>query len=426
MTEAQGAHLEKTGSAMGRVVSKATIPGPYGDDELFFFISGDEKAWETLMGFNFHGVYRDESVAKGKNLMPELRTRVGIHHDRHTSDRPGCGYIRWSCLAAQFSEELKEFTALCEAKVEGHAQVRLTEADNPAISMKTRQAQALGMSKEEASKRLWGTSTAFDENLVLRVDRQKILLKTPYVLQPEDNLWIAVDPGWRDPCAICLFAVPKNTKHAVMLAYKSWAYGTTYEHVMCIADLLKGRLAVSIVADPAIKRTDSITGQSNYSIFCAACETAGIRLNSAPCLGRAVYEDTVPLLQTYLSHQEDRALWFDCDGDGTEEALCQMETFRYKEGAPRKLLESNIYQKNNQAVDASRYFLTRLPGWIDLGPHTSLAEYARAQEALAESDPALAAHRKMMEQGEKDYDLFMAENQIPGNDGGLTLSFESW
>ncbi len=427
LTEAQGAHLEKTGSSMGRVVSKATIPGPYGDDELYFYISGDEKAWESIMGNNYHGIYRDESVAKGMNLMPELRTRVGIHHDRHGVDRPGCGYIRWGCLSAMYSEELKIFTDLCEAKVEGHAQVRLDQSDNPAISKKTRDAQALGMSKAEADKRLWGTTTAFDENLILRVDRQLVLRKTPYQLQPSDNLWLSYDPGFRDPCAIQLYAVPKDSKRIITLSYRSWAYGTTHEHVACMADMLRGRLAMSIVCDPAIKRSDSITGQSNYAVFCAACETAGIRLNSAPCLGRNRYEDTIPLLQTFLSHQEGRSLEFDCDGDGTEEALCQFETFRYKEGAPRKALETNVYQKNNQAVDGTRYLCSRFPMWIDIGPHTSTEEYERAEAAKALEDPAMAAHDRMMVQGAKDYDAFFAENGgIPGDSSQLTFSFDSW
>lgn len=426
MTEEQGAHLEKTGSSMGRVVSKATVPGPYGDDELFFFISGDDKAWESLMGTNFHGVYRDESVAKGQNLLPELRLRVAIHHDRHAVDRPGCGFIRWGCTTLKFSEELRDFVEFCKAGVEGHAQIRLLPGDNPSISTKTRDSMAKGMSEAEGKKRLYGTANAMDEDLVLRVDRGKVLLKAPYQLSPADNLWIGYDPGWRDPCAIGLYAIPKGTRHAVMLAYRSWPYGTTHEHVACIADLLRGRMAVSIVCDPAIKRTDTITGQSNFSVFCAACETACIRLNSMPCLGRAVYEDTVPLLQTYLSHQEERALWFDRDGDGTEEALCQMETFRYKDGAPRKLLESNIYQKNNQSVDATRYFLSRFPGWVDLGPHTSLEEYGRAEAARALLDPAGAAHEKMMAQGAADYDLFMEENAVPGDSNELTISHESW
>lgn len=426
MTEAQGAHLEKTGSSMGRVVSKATVPGPYGDDELYFYISGDEKAWESIMGNNYHGIYRDESVAKGINLMPELRTRVGIHHDRHTSDRPGCGYIRWGCLSAMYSEELKIFTGLCEAKVEGHDQVRLDQTDNPAISKKTRDAQALGMSKAEADKRLWGTTTAFDENLILRVDRQVVVRSTPYQVQPDDNLWLCWDPGFRDPCAIVLAAVPKNSRDIIILAYRSWAWGTTAEQVACMADLLRGRLAVTIVCDPAVKRSSSVTGISNFVVFCEAVQTAGIRLNSAPCLGRNRYEDGLPLLQTYLSHQDGRALWFDRDGDGTEEALCQMEIYRYKEGATKVALETNIYQKNNQAVDAIRYLCTRMPQWLDLGPNTSLEEYEQAAAALEISDPALAAHKRMLAQGAADYDSFMEENAVPGDNGSLTISHESW
>ncbi len=426
LTEADGAHLEKTGSSMGRVVSKATIPGPYGNDELYFFISGDDKAWETVMGNNYHGIYRDESVAKGKNLMPELRTRVGIHHDRHATDRPGCGYIRWGCLAAMYSEELKEFIALCEAKVQGHAQVCLDQSDNPAISQKTREAQALGMSKEEADKRLWGTTTAFDENLILRVDRDLVLRKTPYQLQPMDNLWMSYDPGFRDPCAIQLYCVPKGTQRVITLAYRSWKYGTTHEHVTCMADMLKGRLAVTIVCDPAIKRTDSITGVSNYQIFCESCTTAGIRLNSSPCLGRNRYEDTIPLLQTFLSHQEGRSLEFDCEGDGIDECLSQFETFRYKEGAPRKALEANVYQKNNQAVDGTRYLCSRFPAWIDLGPHTSIHEYEQTRAAQELEDPVGAAHRKALEQGARDYDAFFEDGGSPSTDSGLTFSHESW
>lgn len=426
LTEEQGVRLEKTGSSMGRVVSKATIPGPYGDDELFFFISGDDKAWLSIMGNNYHGVYRDESVAKGQNLMPELRTRVGIHHDRHGVDRPGCGFIRWGCTTLAFSEELRDFVALCKANVEGHEQIRLTPADNPSISNKTREAQALGMSKAEADKRLWGTATAFDENLVLRVDRALIMRKEPYIVKPDDNLWLAYDPGFRDPCAIVLAAVPKNTKDIIVIAYRSWSWGTTAEHVAAMAALLRGRLCVSIVCDPAIKRSSSVTGISNFAIFCEAVQTAGIRLNSAPCLGNNRYESGLPLLQTFLSHQEGRALWFDRDGDGTEEALCQMEVFRFKEGATRVVLEANIYQKNNQAVDAIRYLCTRMPQWIDIGPNTSLEEFEQAAAALEISDPALAAHKRMLAQGAADYDSFMEENAVPGDNGSLTISHESW
>ncbi len=424
-TAEQGAHLEMTGSAMGRVVSKASVPGPYGMDELFFYISGDEKAWQSIMGNNFHAIFRDESVSKGQNLMPELRTRVGIHHDRHEIDRPGCGFIRWGCTTLVFSEELRDFVNLCKAKVEGHDQIRLTPADNPSISKKTRDAQALGMSKNEAGKRIWGTSTAMDEDLIFRVDRELILRKTPYVVKPDDNLWLAYDPGLRDPCAIILAAVPKNTKDIIIIGYKSWAWGTTSEHVAAMADMLRGRLAVTIVCDPAIKRSSSVTGISNFAIFCESVETAGIRLNTAPCLGQNRYESGLPLMQTFLSHQEGRALWFDRDGDGTEEALCQVESFRFKEGATRVALEANIYQKNNQSVDAIRYLCTRMPHWIDLGPNTSTEEYERAEAALEVSDPALAAHKKMLEQGARDFDAFMEDAGGQQSDG-LTFSVESW
>ena len=426
-SEEQGAHLEMTGSAMGRVVSKATVPGPYGNDELFFYISGDDKAWETVMGNNYHAIYRDESVAKGQNLLPELKLRVAIHHDRHSVDRPGCGYIRWGCTTLKFSEELRDFVKFCKAGVEGHAQIKLLPQDNPTISDKTRDAMSKGMSVGEGKKRLYGTANAMDEDLILRVERDLVLMKRPYQLQPSDNLWLSYDPGFRDPCAIQLYAVPKGTKHLVTLAYRSWAYGTTHEHVACMADMLRGRLAVSIVCDPAIKRTDSITGVSNYAIFCEACNTAGIRLNSAPCLGRNRYEDTIPLLQTFLSHQEDRALWFDCDGDGTEEALCQFETFRYKEGAVRKMLEANVYQKNNQAVDSTRYLCSRFPSWIDLGPHTSTEEYERAEASLAIADPLAAKQRKLLDDGAAAYDQFYAENGgVPGHREGLTFSTVEW
>lgn len=418
------AHLEKTGSSMGRVVSKATVPGPYGNDELFFYISGDDKAWETVMGNNYHAIYRDESVAKGQNLMPELRMRVAIHHDRHGIDRPGCGYIRWGCTTLKFSEELRDFTNLCKAKAEGHDQIRLSAADNPAISDKTRKALAVGMSDVETKKRIWGTSTAMDEDLILRVDRSKVLLPQPYQVQPEDNLWLAYDPGWRDPCAIAMFAVPQGTRHAILLAYRSWAYGTTHEHVACMADMLSGRLAVSIVCDPAIKRTDGATGSSNYDVFCQAVQTAGIRLNSAPCLGRNGYEDTVPLLQTYLSHQEGRAMYFDRDGDGTDDALCQFEAFRYKEGATRKLLEANVYQKNVQAVDAARYFVSRFPLWVDIGPNTSLHQYEEAKAAKALEDPGLARHQAWLEDGARDFDAFYED--APQGDERLSIGVVEW
>lgn len=415
------AHLEKTGSSMGRVVSKASVPGPYGIDELYFYISGDDKAWETVMGNNYHAIYRDESVAKGQNLMPELRMRVAIHHDRHSIDRPGCGYIRWGCTTLKFSEELKEYVELCKAGVANHRQIRLSKSDNPTISEAARVSLAVGMSENEAAKRIWGTSTAMDEDLILRVEREKVVLKAPYQLRPADNLWLSYDPGFRDPCAICLYAVPKESQRLILLAYRSWAFGTTHEHVACMASLLSGRLAVSIVCDPAIKRTDTITGVSNFDIFCEAVVTAGIRLNSAPCLGRNRYEDTVPLLQTFLSHEEGRALCFDRDGDGTEEALCQFETFRYKEGAVRKCLEANIYQKNNQAVDATRYLCSRFPAWIDLGPHTSKAEEAAAEEAAEQIEPALALHRKRLAAGAEAYDAWMAENAV-GQSDGLSVS----
>lgn len=403
------AHLEKTGSSMGRVVSKATVPGPYGNDELFFYISGDDKAWETVMGNNYHAIYRDESVAKGQNLMPELRTRVGIHHDRHTIDRPGCGYIRWGCTNLKYSEELKEFSALCAAKAPGHDQVRLVPSDNPAISTKTREAQAVGMSEGEAKKRLWGTSTAQDEDLIFRVERSLVMTKTPYELKPSDNLWLAYDPGWRDPCAICLYAVPADGRSVILLKYKSWAYGTTHEHVACMADMLDGRLAVTIVCDPAIKRTDSITGQSNFDAFCESLSTANVRLGASPVLGRNRYEDTLPLVQTYLSQQEGRSLQFDMGGEGVEEVLCQFETFRYKEGAPRKVLEANIYQKNNQAVDATRYLLSRFPSWVDIGDHTSVRQSTAKKQEQDILNPELATHQRWLEAGASAYDAFMDE-----------------
>jgi hypothetical protein len=410
-------HLEKTGSSQGRVASKATVPGPYGNDELFFYISGDEKAWESLMGNNFHGIYRDEAVAKGDNLMPELRTRVGIHHDRHATDRPGCGYIRWSCLVSKYSEELREFRNLCEAKVEGHDIVKLEYTDNPAISKETREKQAKGLSKKEADKRIWGTADAFDEDLILRVNRALVVTPERYVVQPEDNLWMVYDPGWKDPCGLALFAVPKDSQHAVMIQYRSWAGGTTHEHAQCIADMLKGRLAVTVVCDYQLKAPSTITGISGFTVFCESLTHAGVRLNTAPCFSPKRYESDIPMLQTYLSQQEGRKLLFDLGGDGVEEALCQLEAYRYKDKHDHKLLEANVYQKGVEAVDVCRYFCSRFFSWVDIGPHTALSEYVSrvTPEPTVEDIVDRAA-----EEYERNYNDFM-EFVSPGGQG---LQFE--
>lgn len=404
----QEAHLEKTQSSMGRVISKASIPCKYGgNDEIYFFISGDEKAWESIAGQQFHAIWRDEAFGAGMNLMPELRTRVLKHHDK--PDRPYCGTIRWGCLAAKATEELRDFIKLCKSGAPHHRQIVLGPEDNPSISQKTRADAAVGMSAVEAKKRLWGEANAFDENLVFRVSRDLVLTKSPYEPRPEDNLWLAYDPGWRDPCGIGLFVVPKSMpRSAILLEFRSWQFGSTGEHVASIADMLAGRLAVTCVCDPAIKRM-SPSGVSNYHQFVEACRTAGIRFNTDPCLGYNRYENTIPQTQSYLLGEQGRNLFFNVDGPGVEEALCQFETFRFKDGAERKHLENCIYQKNNTAVDLTRYFLSRVPGWIDIGPHTSAAQAAEARVAAEEEDPALARHRAWLEESARLCDQFDEE-----------------
>lgn len=414
-TEAE-AHLEKTGSSMGRVVSKASVPGPYGIDELYFYISGDENAWETVMGNNYHGIYRDESVAKGQNLMPELRTRVGIHHDRHSIDRPGCGYIRWGCLAAKFSEELRDFAKLCAANVTGHAQVKLDSTDNPAISKQTRENQALGMSAAEASKRLWNTTTVFDESLVLRVDREVVVHPGPYTIQPEDNLWLSYDPGWKDPCGIALWCCPKDSQKAIMVGWRSWAGGTTTEHAKAIADLLAGRYAMTIVYDYQLNEPSKVTGISTYKVWYESLMLHGVRLQQPPCISPKRYASDIPLLRTFLTHQDGWAMQFDITAPGVEEAMCQYEAYRYKEGASRQLLETNIYQRNVEAVDCGRYFVSRFGGWVDIGSNLPLNGYAAPAAAtpIPAIDEAKAAY-------EAQYDAFM-----DSEGGGNGLQFETF
>lgn len=373
----------------------------------YIVLSGDKNSWKRIEGMTFDYIFRDEADGN-ENLGDELQLR--ILKAQGSAEKPWAGGILWGFTSTKINDEAEAFTKRCQEGVKtavGRHEYFFIEAhENPAVSMEAREALRSVMSEEAFKVRGIGRWTAADnERIYARYWNEDIhVRKTPYVIQPNDNLWIVYDPGWRHPCGIGCFAInQKQPQKLILCRFYCYKYGTRQEHLGSMAEWLSGRTAVALVCDPAILKTES-SGRSYFSAMNEELEGHGVRLYRDMTVGRNRNEDGIPLVIDYL---EKGLIEVDPEGQGCQDYIGQMLAYRYEKDKEGNLT-AVIHKKKDEAPDITKYLTSKRPYWADYGDHRAavdqIAKPIEAGVPLSAEDQLHRARLMMSQQLIDDLD----------------------
>lgn len=334
----------------------------------YLVLSGDKNSWKRIEGMMFDYIIRDEADGN-ENLGEELQLRILKAQDN--PDRPWAGGILWGFTATKINDEAEEFSKRCQdgvvTAVGRHEYFFIEAKENPAVSMKGREALKDVLSAEAYNIRGVGRGTAADnERIYARYwDPARHVRKTPYIIQPTDNLWITYDPGWRHPCGIACWAINhERPRTSILCRWYCYKFGTRSEHMGSMAEWLGGRTATGIVCDPAILKTES-NGRSYFSLMDEELPSHGINLFRDLTTGRNRNEDGIPLVIKFL---EENMIEVDPFGEGCNDYIGQMLAYRYEKDKDGSLT-SVIHKKKDEAPDCTKYHVSKIPMWCDYGDH---------------------------------------------------------
>lgn len=355
--------------------------------EFRIFLSGDPNGWKRVQGFPYDAIYRDEAVGNqslGEELMPRLSA---AQTSVQKGLRPWGGTVMWVATATLVNDEFEQFMDRCKKGVAGHQLFWIAPSENPAVSMEVRDSMRSTMSAEAASIRLDGFSGAMDEVVIFRhqLDKARHILQVPYEPKPEDNIWVAWDPGWDHPFGLVFAATTPDAPMQLKIWRAEFGRKMTLDAIANrIATVLDGRMAEAFVFDPAAKKTEHSRGMSLSGQMEQLLTQMGVKSYRGVLFGRNRYEDTLPHMMRYLDPDpEDRTVAplivlnpevTDLEDDLNQSNGCgrvweQLSKYRKREGATAAARGYNIHKHDDEAVDLLRYLASRSPVWCKRDPN---------------------------------------------------------
>jgi len=347
---------------------------------IHFNWSGTDATWERIQGNEFDAIFRDEASGN-KRLGAEVISRLLTRLD--DPSKPLSGWILWSATPTLGNDEHRSFRRKAIAGEEFYAYFRIRPEENPAVSMKARKLAAASMSEHSAKVRMWGTATDDERLLVYAPHWSDIrhLAEDPYEIRETDNLWVGLDPAFGRTgsyVGLVFCAINEREPYRIqVLQAVQYKNGTLREYVDYIKDWLKGRFLEGVVCDPAILKTES-TGRSVYSQFQEILDADGVRVERGVLLGRNRYDDTVPLMQSYLDRD---LLCLDSQEAGCVELAYQLQSCRTRDET-RYSGPHGVVRKDQDLCDALRYLVSLEPCWADRGPNPMGGYIAPPQQRI--------------------------------------------
>lgn len=382
--------------------------------EMVVILSGDPNSWKRLQGVKKHKVYRDEAVGS-EDLGNEINPRLLVAQTAaRRGDIPWGGRVMWVATATLINDEFEKYKENCEKAVPGYKMFWINPNENPAVSMEVRERMRATMSDDAAAIRLDGSSGAIDSVLIFNhlFSKKRHVLPEVYEPKEEDNLWIAWDPGFKHPFGLVGACIsPQNPLQIKVV--KCWSEKrTTLDHqANIIAEWLDGRVLEGLVYDPAASKSDYQKGKSIFSQLLDLLNQMGVHITRGFLQGRNRYEDTIPLVQRYLSpdptnYKVDPLIVINPDSPelqtGCGELVGQIMRYRFKEGQAGTLAGAAVHRIGDDLIDPMRYLISRMPAWAKREPNV------RKYQTFAASAYPLTPERIM---GELDESADMDEER---------------
>lgn len=350
--------------------------------EIYFYWAGAADAWTRIEGRDFDAIFRDESNKDSNTpdqLMSELKLRL-LDAQCHP-DKPHAGFMLWGATDTKASSEFHEYRDQAKSGLSDWGYHWLDPAENPVITMDARVRMATSMNKEDADVRLFGKGGYEDRFRILahHFTPETHILKTAYMPEATDNLYIFLDPAFGrtgSKHGIILAAIRKDEKNVYRIiaedAHSNCAVDEQVDIMIRMLDSVNRNSLEGIVMDPAAAKTES-TGESVYTQYVRSLKKRGVKIHGGVVLGRNRKDDTYPMIITAL--REDRVLI------NPECALLVGQICECRSKDPTKYSgPQGVIDKKLDVLAAFRYGISRNLFYIERGKQPMTAPVREPQD----------------------------------------------
>lgn len=341
---------------------------------LLFSWSGVEDAFKRIAGIKLDGAAVDEDSGNTK-LFDELYPR--LLDTQSDPRRPWGGFLTWAATNTSYNEAFDSFTDRCERGVAGHAMFVIGANENPAIDPTKRENLREVMSEEAASVRLDGNTTAGELVQIFRKQwsDERHILDAPYEPGPDENLWVAYDPGVDHPMGMLVAAI-RPAQPQTLRVVQCWSYrGETIEHdADRLARWFRGRRMAGFVYDANLGQRDRGGGPTVLQRMKELLAKRGLDPIGGYWKSKKSHAPGIDMLRYYLAPQKADNLAAEpllylaqpTTENGTGHLRKQIVGYRGKE-ATRFTGAGGVVKKDDDLVDPLRYLVmirpTYNPAW---------------------------------------------------------------
>lgn len=332
--------------------------------EVIFAWSGTDKTWERIQGITCLDLAVLDEDAGGEDLMAEIQARQLVA--RSDTTMPWAGMTLWSSTPTTGSIALDLYRDFClQAEKQGDHRAyklfRIEKSENPAVSAEAREDYAKSLSQDQADIRVHGVKSKLDTLSVYPgLEATRHVAPTPHVLQPTDNIWVVLDPGWDHAFGMLAFVVSQRAPEQVRVV-RFWAmrHTPTKDVIRELAVWLDGRFVECIVVDPAADSDRGGVGQTRLQQIEEAIDEYKIESRQGLRRGANRRDYGIPLVEQYI---DEGKLLFDPEPEGVINGCAlawqQMTKYRKKVTAGKVTGTAN---QPDEAADCIRYGLSKRP-----------------------------------------------------------------
>jgi hypothetical protein len=338
--------------------------------EILMGWSGVEKSWARFEGLQLHGVVFDENAAEG-DILNESLLRVSDERDRWKDKAPWLGFVYWGATGTKVNDNFERFKRSCQQNTNGDwGYFPIPSSERAGFSAETEAGIASYLTEQERRIRLLGESTAGDELLIFgrQWDDNRHMRKTDYVIQPDDQLWMSIDPGMSHPTGIGFFVLNKENPLKIrFVKYIELVKTSAGEDARVIAEWLRGRTLEGVIHDPAANKPEKV-GLSVRNQWIEALMRQNVRVVRGWIPGRNRHEPGIARVMHYLDPEPgnpfaETLLEF----NSSDESGCQLmryQMMKYRSHEPNRVTgPRGVVKVQDEACDVIRYACSITPAW---------------------------------------------------------------
>lgn len=338
-------------------------------NRLLFSWAGVEGIAKRIAGLRLDAAYVDEDAGTVA-LFDELYTR--LLDAQSDKSKPGLGYFVWSNTNLEYNDAYESFIERARQGEPGHRVFEIGRNENPAIDTAARDRIRRVLSDDAASIRMDGELGAARLTAIYakQWDERRHVLESDYVIRPDDNLWVAYDPGVDHPMGMLVCAINKDAPIRLNVVKCWWYRGETIEKdVNSLAEWLRGRRLSGFVYDTNLKNRDRGGGPSVLTRFKELAASRGINPMGGWYQSKKNHAPGIAMVRHYLDpNPDDRTvpallvMSKPTDDNGTGIFRNQMLKYRGRE-ATKFTGQGGVIKKDDELVDNIRYLAMQRPSY---------------------------------------------------------------